>query len=289
MARSRFSLGLLLRGMAMGVAEVVPGVSGGTIAFVTGIYEEFINTLAGLDLKALPLLFKRGPVETWRTLNLGFLFVLGVGMVLSILVFARLIETALDLAAPVVWAFFFGLILYSAVSIAAALPRRALLTYGVAGLLLGIATSRLVPAGAAPTDWFFFFGGAIAIGAWMLPAVSGSFLLLVLGLYEPVVSAVNQLDMVRLGLFALGCVAGMLLFSKLLRAAMQRYREVLLAALTGFMLGSLLKLWPWQLGRSLLLPVSYTEATGEPSFLLWTVPAAMAGALLLWALGRLQP
>lgn len=284
-----FRPGLFLRGMAMGAAEAVPGVSGGTIAFVTGIYDEFIGTLAGLDLRALPMLAQRGLVHTWHQLNLTFLLTLGLGMVIAVVLFARFIEAALFYAAPVVWAFFLGLILYSVVNIAQSVPRQRLLTLGLLGLFLGLAITRLAPGSAPESLLWFFFGGAVAIGAWLLPAVSGSFLLLVLGLYEPVINALNQFDLTRIGVFALGCGAGLLMFSKLLRHAMTHYRPALLALLTGFMVGSLPKLWPWQIDGQLLLPGAYSLYSGEPAFLLWVVPSALLGAILLWGLGRLGP
>ena len=286
---SPMSVGLLLRGMAMGIAEVVPGVSGGTIAFVTGIYDELIRTLAGLDLRALRILVKRGPVVAWRELNLTFLMILGIGMVLAVGIFARLIEAALESAAPLVWAFFFGLILYSVFAIGRTLPRQRLLLLLPIGVLLGYALSQLTPTGASLPDYWFLLGGALAISAWLLPAVSGSFLLLVLGLYEPMVTAVNSFALDRLALFCAGCVLGLLLFSKLLHWLMTRFRETLLALLTGFMLGALPKLWPWQLGGVAASPADYATVSGEPSFVLAVVPVACLGALLLWLLGKLAP
>ena len=282
------SVGLFVRGMAMGVAEVVPGVSGGTIAFVTGIYDELIATLARLDLRVLPMLWRQGPVAVWRECNLSFLAVLALGMAVSILLFARLMEAALAHAAPLVWAFFFGLIAYSVIVIGRLLPRRSLLLWAPVGLVLGVLLTRLTPTSGTPADWLFLLGGAIAISAWLLPAVSGSFLLLVLGLYEPVINAVNEFAVGRLLLFASGCALGLLAFSKLLRWLMTHHREPLLALLTGFMVGSLPKLWPWQLEGQLLLPGGYEQLSAEPAFALTVVPAGLLGALLLWLLGKLQ-
>ncbi|MEM9742186.1 MAG: DUF368 domain-containing protein [Pseudomonadota bacterium] len=279
--------GLLLRGAAMGVAEVVPGVSGGTIAFVTGIYDEFIDTLAQLDHRLVATFIELGPVATWRRFNLGFLCCLGLGMVTAALAFARLIESAFVLAAPMVWAFFFGLILYSAGAMAVTLSRRRY-PLVLLGALLGVSVTTLAPAGAPDGALWFFAGGALAISAWLLPAVSGSFLLLLLGLYEPVVRAVNDLDIVRVGLFMAGCAFGVLAFTKLLRWVLVRYRDPLIAVLTGLMFGALPKLWPWQFDGALLSPSAYAAIAEHGSLTLWVPPSAVLGALLLWALSRVR-
>lgn len=281
-------LGVLARGMAMGVAELVPGISGGTIAFVTGIYEELVGTLAGLRPTSLAVLWRDGPAAFWRGHNLNFLLVLGLGMVLAVVVFARLLGHLLDTAAPAVWAFFFGLIAASVVYLAR--PRRpaTLAGYGLAGLLLAVLLLQLsVRTGPAPL-WMFFVGGALAVSAWLLPAVSGSFLLLALGLYEPVLRAFNAGEWLIPLVLAAGCGVGLLAFSRVLFWLMSRYREPLLALLTGFMAGSLPRLWPWQQGELLLLPQSYAQLTGEPALALPALVAGLGGVLALWSLSRLS-
>lgn len=280
-------LGVLARGMAMGVAELVPGISGGTIAFVTGIYEELVGTLAGLRPGALGVWWRHGLGAFWRDHNLTFLAVLGLGMVLAVLAFARLLGYLLDEAAPVVWAFFFGLIAASVVYIGRARRLAQLAGYGLLGLLLAYLVLQLsVRTGPAPL-WMYFLGGALAVSAWLLPAVSGSFLLLALGLYEPVLRAFNAGEWLIPMVLAGGCAVGLLAFSRLLHWLMSHFREPLLALLTGFMAGSLGRLWPWRSGDALLSPEAYAQVTGEPALALPALAAGVAGVLALWLLSRL--
>jgi putative membrane protein len=281
-------LAVVVRGMAMGIAELVPGVSGGTIAFVTGIYEELIATLAGLQPSSLVVLRREGLRRFWVAHNLTFLLALGVGMVLAVVTFARVLEYLLDRVPPVVWAFFFGLIAASVVHIGR--HRRAvdLAAYGLLGAVLAFAVLQLgVREGAAPL-WMFFVGGVVAVSAWLLPAVSGSFLLLVLGLYEPVLRAFNAGEWLIPLILGLGCLVGLLAFSRFLHWLMSRRREPMLAALTGFMAVSLLRLWPWHHGDTLLSPAGYQAVTGLPPLVVPVLAAVMVGVLVLWLLSRLE-
>jgi putative membrane protein len=279
---------LLIRGMAMGVAELVPGVSGGTIAFVTGIYYELVRTLSSFGPGSVVALVRDGPLRFWRSHNLGFLLVLGLGMGLSILAFARLFQFLLEYFRPVVWAFFFGLILACVGQIGRDCRRRALLSFGSVGLLAGLALLALEPVEAGASPWLFFLGGMAAISAWLLPAVSGSFLLLVFGLYEPVLRAINALDLTVLGALAAGCVVGVMLMARLLAWLMVEYREPVLALLTGFMAGSLVRLWPWQVDGGLRWPMAYQIDSGEPAFVVSSIFAVTAGMVGLWLLARLR-
>ena len=281
-------LGLLGRGIAMGIAEVVPGVSGGTIAFITGIYFELVNTLAGFGIGALRVLFRRGPLVFWREQNLAFLSVLLIGMLVSILAFSRVIGYWLEVVPPLVWGFFFGLIVVSVVQIGRGRPLGHLLLFGALGCGAGVALTGLDPLQIESALWVYFVGGMIAISAWMLPAVSGSFMLLVLGLYHPVIAALNDWQWPILTSLALGCAAGLLLFSKMLAWLMAHRREPVLALLTGFMAGSLMRLWPWAHGGSVLGPADYGAATGHDPLVLGTCLAVAAGGLTLWLLSRLE-
>lgn len=289
-ARGRLDwVGVVLRGMAMGIAELVPGVSGGTIAFVTGIYQELVEALASFRPLASPrILLHQGWRAFWRVHRLGFLSSLGVGMVLAVLMFARLLEFLLDHAAVAVWAFFFGLIAASVFHIGRFRRPAALAGYGLVGLALALAVLQLgVREGPAPL-WMFFAGGMVAVSAWLLPAVSGSFLLLALGLYEPVLRALNAGDWAIPAALGLGCVAGLALFSRLLHWLMTHVREPVLALLTGFMAGSLLRLWPWQAGGVPVGPAEYALVTGEPALLLPVAAALCLGVVALWLLSRLE-
>ncbi len=230
----------------MGIAEVVPGVSGGTIAFVTGIYLELVGTLANFRASSLRILFAAGPRQFWRVHNLSFLALLGVGMAFSVVLFARLIGGLLEAVPPLVWGFFCGLIAATVVHIGRRRSVRLLVTYGVVGVAAGLLLILAFdPLGRQDSLWVFFVGGVIAVCAWLLPAVSGSFLLLILGLYAPVLEAINELYLPVLMALAAGCVVGLLSFSKGLYWLMQRHGEPVLALLTVFIAGSLPNLWPW--------------------------------------------
>jgi putative membrane protein len=281
--------GLFLRGVAMGLAEAVPGVSGGTIAFVTGIYDELIDTLSRIDWRCFRVLSEQGIAGLWRYVNGNFLLVLGLGMVLAIGVFANFMSWALEQHAPLVWGFFFGLIVFSIVQIGRGLPARMLALGVPVGILLGLGAAMLPTGGSESSLPWFFLGGAIAVSAWMLPAVSGSFMLLVLGLYEPVIEAVSTLHWPILVTLAAGCGVGLLLFAKVMRWAMTEIRVPLLAVLTGFMAGALPRLWPWQDGQALFLPAEYAVATGSAGQLPLVILAMVTGGVLLWLLTRLQP
>jgi len=281
-------LAVVVRGMAMGVAELVPGVSGGTIAFVTGIYEELIGTLAGLRPSSLGLLHREGVRRFWIAHNLTFLLVLGLGMAASIVTFARLLGYLLDHVPTVVWGFFFGLIAASAVHIGRYRRAVHLFGYGLVGAVLAFAVLQLGHREGATPLWMFFFGGMLAVSAWLLPAVSGSFLLLVLGLYEPVLRAFNAGDWPIPLTLGIGCVVGLLTFSRLLHWLMSRFHEPMLALLTGFMAVSLMKLWPWQQGDALLSPQAFEAVTGQPALVVPALAAVALGAVALWLLSRLE-
>lgn len=281
-------LALAVRGMAMGLAELVPGVSGGTIAFVTGIYHELVRSLASFGPSSVGLLFREGVGAFWRAHNLNFLLVLALGMLASIAAFARLFEWLIDTVPTLVWGFFFGLIIASVVQIGRRRRVGMLLGYGAIGLVCGLALLYVEPANAGDSLWVFFAGGMIAISAWLLPAVSGSFMLLVLGLYEPVLRALNALDVAVIAAFGAGCLAGILTMARLLHWLMVRFQEPLLALLTGFMAGSLVTLWPWRVDGQVLGPAAYEAATGEPALVLYSVAATFAGMVALWLLSRLE-
>ncbi len=281
-------LGLFGRGIAMGIAEVVPGVSGGTIAFITGIYYELVKTLAGFGFDSVRVLVRRGPLAFWRKQNLGFLSVLLIGMLLSMLAFARVIAYWLDVVPTVVWGFFFGLIVISVVKIGRDRPIGLLLGFGAFGCAAGIVLTNLDPLHLHNALWVYFVGGMIAISAWMLPAISGSFMLLVLGLYHPLIVALNGWQWPVLISLALGCAAGILVFSKLLAWLMDHRREPVLALLTGFMAGSVMRLWPWAHDGALLGPGGYAAATGQDPLIIVTCVAAVAGGATLWLLSRVE-
>lgn len=280
--------GVWLRGFGMGTAELVPGVSGGTIAFITGIYLELVRSIRGVGLPLLRQVLSGDVRGAWRRGNLGFLVVLGAGMGTAILALARIVGWLLEHRPLELGGFFFGLIAASALFVGRfARPwngARVFLLGGGAAAGAGVAflTSLALPVNLLTV----FLGGAVAICAWILPGVSGSFVMLLLGLYPSVVAAISGLDVVFLGVLAAGCATGLLLFSRFLAWVLERRYEATLALLAGFMAGSLLTLWPWHLpsavvdgkpmGLRLLTPGAWSAATGDPS-----QAGAVAGAMLL--------
>ena len=232
----------------MGAADVIPGVSGGTIAFITGIYEELINAIRSLDGEALRLLLGRQWAALGQKTNAAFLFTVVAGLATSLLSLARLMNYALGKYPIPVWSFFFGLILISSPLILREIKKWSLST-AVAGLL-GVAVAYgitiISPAQTPTQGWFIFLSGAMAICAMILPGISGAFILLLLGKYEYMINALVQMDVGTVLVFLTGCVLGLLSFSRLLSWILKHYRFPTLALLAGFMLGSLNKVWPWK-------------------------------------------
>ena len=289
---------VLVRGVLMGLAELVPGVSGGTIAFISGIYYRLIAALAAFGPKSLGLLLQ--PREFWRHHQLDFLLALALGMLLGILMFARLIGFMMEVAVPVLWAFFFGVIAVSVAQIGSARPRRHLVIYGTLGLLAGLLFIALPGVDFSGSMLALFAAGMVAVSAWILPGISGSFVLLLLGLYDDVIVAVNELDWVFLLVLAGGCGSGLLLFTRALSWLLGRFQDALLAFLTGFMTTALIKLWPWQAVQSqptaeaygvfsaLQWPSQYA-ANGNEAFLGLSVAAGLLGGAGIWLLSKLSP
>ena len=236
-----------LRGMAMGAADVVPGVSGGTIAFITGIYDTLLGALSNAP-KALLLLLRGQVLQAWQTVNATFLLLLFAGILTSVFSLAKLITWLLATQPIALWSFFFGLILVSSYLVGREIPRWNAAVVGMfalgAGFAYWITVAEPLAWGADPLS--LFCAGAIAICAMILPGISGSFLLLLMGLYPTVIAAVKSLDIGFLAVFAAGCLLGSLAFAKLLHWLLQRFRAAALAFLTGLMLGSLNKVWPWK-------------------------------------------
>ena len=300
---------LYAKGMAMGAADVVPGVSGGTVAFITGIYDELLRSISAVPYAVGPLLRGRF-AEAWKTANASFLLVLFAGILTSILSLARLITYLLEAHPIPVWSFFFGLILVSVHLVGKEIQRRNLSR--LVSFCLGIGFAYWITV-AAPVQWgssslSLFFAGAIAICAMILPGISGSFILVLLGLYPVVLGAVKSFDLGVMAIFAAGCLVGLLSFAKFLSWLLKRWRDLTLAFLTGLMLGSLNKGWPWKetltwrtnsSGENVpvlqqnLLPGAYGDLTGQDPQLLLAVLLAVAGIVLVlgleWFAGRRQP
>ena len=237
-----------LKGMAMGIAELVPGVSGGTIAFVTGIYEEFITSINNVNLKTLKVLKEDGFKMFWKKLNGNFLLALVIGMMISIFSLSKIIAWLLDEHPIPTWSFFFGLVLASVIFVAKSIKKWHLLTIVlfIIGTVSAFYITTLPPSASSGSLPFIFLSGAIAICAMVLPGISGSFILVLLGSYKTVLEAVNEKDFGIIITFACGAAFGILSFARILKWMFTNYKDATLAVLTGFILGSLNKIWPWK-------------------------------------------
>ncbi|MGL6160071.1 DUF368 domain-containing protein [Microbulbifer sp.] len=289
--------GVMARGMAMGAADVVPGVSGGTIAFITGIYQELLDSLSSIGPHSLKLLARHGPLVAWRVINGNFLLALFGGILISVFSLARLIGSLLQSYPIVVWAFFFGLVLASAVPILRRVPRWSPLVLAcfAAGALVAVAVSELRPAQIEATRITLFLSGALAICAMILPGISGAFILLLIGIYPRVLASVHELQLLNLTCFAAGAATGLMLFSRLLSWLMHRYLASTLAFLAGILLGSLKIIWPWKLpahgvgsvGDKLVplmsntSPATFAVRTGENAYLGAALVAAFTAMALV--------
>ena len=239
---------LTLKGMAMGAADVVPGVSGGTIAFIAGIYDELINSIKSINMHSLKLLFTGKIAAFWKAVNGNFLFALLLGIAISVFSLAKLITYLLLNEPGLVWSFFFGLVLASTWFVTKDIKGWNWKTVAgfVGGAVIAYYITVATPAETSTNLMFIFLCGAIAICAMILPGISGSFILVLLGKYFYVMEAVKTLDLVVLGVFAFGAALGITSFSRVLSYALKNFRNITLSVLSGFMLGSLNKVWPWK-------------------------------------------
>lgn len=291
------NLGVLLRGMAMGAADVVPGVSGGTIAFITGIYDRLLNALKSINPAALLLLKREGVAACWKHIDGTFLVFLFGGVLFSILSFAHLISFLLTEYPEMLWSFFFGLILISGVHMLKQISEWSLASavVFVVGIAVAYGIGTLTPSSITPSPVMMFLAGSIAICAMILPGISGSFILLLMGLYPAVLGAVKSFDVAVLAIFGGGCVVGLLTFSHVLSWLLRKHRNLALSLLTGLMIGALGKVWPWKLtletrinssGEEVpflqenISPFAYEQLTGQPSYLVGAI-ALMVLAIVL--------
>lgn len=239
---------IVLKGMAMGASDVVPGVSGGTIAFITGIYDELITSIKSIGAHSVALLFKRKIKEFWKAINGNFLTALVIGIAISVFSLAKLITYLLINEPVLVWSFFFGLVLASSWFVSREVKEwnyKTLSSFFI-GAILAFFITVATPAETPTALWFVFLCGAVAICAMILPGISGSFILVLLGKYFYVMEALNTLNIAVLFTFGAGALVGLMSFSRLLSYALKNFRNITLAMLSGFMLGSLNKVWPWK-------------------------------------------
>ncbi len=290
---------LTLKGMGMGAADVVPGVSGGTIAFITGIYEELIDSIKSVNLNALKLFFSFKFAAFWKAINGNFLVSVLLGIGISIFSLAKGLEYLLHHYPILVWAFFFGLIVASAIYIARTIKKwnAGAVIAGIAGIVVAYFITVISPAEANTTWLFIFISGSIAICAMILPGISGSFILVLLGMYKFILSAVGDLNIPVLLVFIAGAAIGIIAFSNLLSWLLKNFHNLTIAVLSGFMVGSLNKVWPWKevtetfvdrhgeirpLAEKNILPGTYENLTGNEAWLLGAILLAVFGFALIF-------
>ena len=250
-----------LKGACMGAADVIPGVSGGTIAFIMGIYDEFVGSIASINAEAMKLLFKGQFKAFWKHINGTFLVSIVLGIGISVVLLAGLMQTLLTVYPIQTWAFFFGLIVASSIFILRGISRWKLreILFLIFGGVLGVTVCTLSPTQTPDALWFIFLSGAIAICAMILPGISGSFILLILGKYQYIMAAISGLvagenfgqNLLILCVFLVGAVVGILGFSKFLHWLLARWNKETLIVLAGFIIGSLVKVWPWSNAEAL--------------------------------------
>ncbi len=297
------AVGIFLRGLAMGAADIVPGVSGGTIAFITGIYTRLLQAIKSVDLTALQLLLQGNIAGAWRRVDGNFLLALLLGIATSIFSLARAFTWVLTHYPEPLWGFFFGLILASAFLLLGEVSRwrwqeRLLL---LAGLVIALLIALAPRAGFIDGYLGVFLAGFIAICATILPGISGGFILVLLGMYAPVLAAVTSLDIRFLLILCLGAVCGLLVFSRLLHWLLETFTSQTMALLAGFLFGSLATIWPWK--RVLnwvidssgepkpaqqwpVMPVEYLARTGQDPLVWACLLFGLCGVVLVWLLHR---
>lgn len=238
-----------LKGIAMGAADAVPGVSGGTIAFISGIYEELLGSISNVNFDLLKILKQDGFKAAWKEVNGNFLLSLFIGIFVSIVSLAKAIKYLLENEPVLLWSFFFGLVLASVIYIAKQITKwnSVAILVLILGSFLAYYITTLNPLVSENSSiLFMFIAGAIAICAMILPGISGAFILVLLGAYKPVLAAVNDRDYKTIAAVGFGAIIGLLAFSKVLKWLFTHYKNYTLAVLTGFIIGSLNKIWPWK-------------------------------------------
>lgn len=287
---------ITIKGMGMGAADVVPGVSGGTIAFIVGIYEELVDSIKSIDIKSLKLFFTFKWKDFWKTINGNFLLSLVLGICISVFSLAKLVTHLLVEYPIFVWAFFFGLVLASTWIVVQDVRQwnwKTIFSF-VIGAIVAFYITMATPAKTPDNYWFIFLCGAIAICAMILPGISGSFILVLLGKYYFIMDAVKSFNIPVLLTFICGVIIGITSFSRVLSFALHRFHDITIAVLSGFMLGSLNKVWPWK-----KIVETYTDSHGEikplieanmmPDQYLWqAIVLAILGFCIVYFLEKLS-
>lgn len=288
----------------MGAADVIPGVSGGTVAFISGIYDELLNSIKAIDADAIKLLFRLRIVDFWKKINGNFLITLFAGIITSLLSLAKLMTHLLQTQPILIWSFFFGLILVSAPLVLREIKHW---TAGaVVSFIIGIVVAYYITV-VTPTEspnnlFFIFFSGALAICAMILPGISGAFILLLIGKYQYMITALIEFNIPIVLVFIAGCLIGIISFSRLLSWVLNKYHSIAVAVLAGFMIGSLNKVWPWReikeyatnsKGEQIsvfdqsILPGHYFEVTGKDPLLLQAILMMALGVFIVILIERI--
>ncbi|MBZ9610049.1 DUF368 domain-containing protein [Rheinheimera maricola] len=267
----------IIKGLAMGAADVVPGVSGGTLAFILGIYERLLAAISNCNLKAVRLLCRGNVTAVWQHIDGTFLLCLFAGVLCSIFSLAGVITYLLEHQPIPLWALFCALIITALPHLCGSIRWNIWrFVCCAAGVALAIIVGMLTPRELQPEAWMFFVAGAVAICAMILPGISGSFILLMSGMYAPVLLAVTELQLGVLSLFMLGCIVGLLSFSRLLNWLLRHYHDTSLAVLVGVVIGALYRIWPWQAQQQVYLPWDYARQIG-PADLTAAALSALCG------------
>lgn len=271
MKRFKHYLAVAVKGACMGAADVIPGVSGGTIAFIMGIYDEFVGSIASINSEAVKLLIHGKFKAFWKHINGNFLLSLICGILISVVSLAGLMQYLLSSHPIPTWAFFFGLIVASSIFILKGISGWKVgdAAFLVLGIVLGVVVCTLSPTSTPDALWFIFLSGAIAICAMILPGISGSFILLILGKYQYIMGAISGLvagenigtNLLVIAVFGIGAATGIIAFSKFLHWLLARYHKATLIVLAGFIIGSLVKVWPWS-NMEAIVCSQFPEAAG---------------------------
>lgn len=293
---------LFLKGIGMGSADVVPGVSGGTIAFITGIYEELLNSIRSVDGQAIGLLLKFKIAGFWQKINGNFLAAVFGGIIVAVLSLAKLLSYLLATHPIQLWSFFFGLIVASTILVGKQVTKWSAgsIVTGLAGIVLAYLITITSGAQTTNATWFVFVAGMIAICAMILPGISGSFILVLLGKYIFILSAVKELKVGIILIFMAGCLVGILSFSHILSFLLKKYYNLTITFLMGIMIGSLNKVWPWKKTIT-----TYTDRHGKvkplleqsilpgdfqgESYLMYAIIFAILGFTLVYLVEKLAP
>lgn len=293
-----------LKGLAMGAADVVPGVSGGTIAFISGIYEELIESINKINLGALKVLREEGVAAFWKHINGTFFVFLFGGIGISIFSLSKVVMYLLETQPILVWSFFFGLIVASVWLVGKSINKWGIgeIGIGLIGIFIAYWISSIQTVASVEAQWYIVLSGALAICAMILPGISGAFILILMGSYHTVYGAIKDLDVTIVGLFAIGCVIGLLSFARLLKWLFEKAKTITVALLTGFMIGSLYKVWPWKVKVGTEPLVTHSDGRedwmmanvlpgdfGGNSQLMTAIVCAVVGFAIIFTLERFGP